>query len=131
MDELLWQPSEAVIAGANITKFRTQVARDWQVNLHDTAALWQWSVDEIENFWLSLWRYCDVIADGPHQPTQEGADLMPRGAAGGTQHGGDRSALAVEDDDRLEAVFVVVRVEEPQLLLAVHGKRAVRAEVER
>ncbi|MBI2254362.1 MAG: acetoacetate--CoA ligase [Proteobacteria bacterium] len=77
MDELLWQPSEAVVAGANMTKFRTQIARDWQVDLHDTAALWQWSVDEIENFWLSLWRYCDVIADGPHQPVLADGDKMP------------------------------------------------------
>ncbi|WP_374377308.1 acetoacetate--CoA ligase [Dongia sp.] len=77
MDDLLWQPSEATIAGANMTKFRTQVARDWQVNLHDTAALWQWSVDEIEQFWLSLWRFCDVIADGPHQPVLADGDKMP------------------------------------------------------
>ncbi|WP_374652536.1 acetoacetate--CoA ligase [Dongia sp.] len=77
MSDLLWQPSEAVIAGANMTKFRTQVARDWQVNLHDTTALWQWSVDDIEHFWLSLWRYCDVIGDGPHQPVLADGDKMP------------------------------------------------------
>jgi acetoacetyl-CoA synthetase len=77
MDDLLWQPSEAVVAGANMTKFRTQVARDWQIDLHDTAALWQWSVDEIEHFWLSLWRYCEVIADGPGHPVLVDGDKMP------------------------------------------------------
>jgi acetoacetyl-CoA synthetase len=77
MDDLLWQPSEAVIAAANMTKFRTQVARDWQIDLHDTAALWQWSVDEIEHFWLSIWRFCDVIGDGPHQPVLADGDKMP------------------------------------------------------
>ena len=34
--------------------------------------------------------------------------------------GGDEAALAIEDDDRLEAVFVVMGVEQAQLLAAVH-----------
>lgn len=77
MEDLLWQPSEVVIAGANMTKFRTQIARDWQINLHDTAALWEWSVVEIEKFWVSLWRYCEVIGDGPGQHVLIDGDRMP------------------------------------------------------
>ena len=34
--EPLWRPSEAAVAAANMTKFRTQVARDWQIGLKDT-----------------------------------------------------------------------------------------------
>lgn len=77
MDGLLWQPSEEVIAAANMTKFRTQVARDWQVSLKDSAELWQWSVDEIEKFWLSLWRFCEVICDGPGHVVLADGDKMP------------------------------------------------------
>ena len=36
------------------------------------------------------------------------------------QEGGDEAALGIEDDDRLEAVVVVVGVEQAQLLAAVH-----------
>lgn len=32
-----------------------------------------------------------------------------------------RSARAIDDDERLKAVFVMVRVEQPQLLAALHG----------
>jgi hypothetical protein len=39
---------------------------------------------------------------------------------GRTEHGRDEAALAVEHDDRLKSVFVVVGVEQPQLLAAVH-----------
>lgn len=60
-------------------------------------------------------------ADRAHQPAQAGADLGAGGAAGGAQHGGDGPALAVEPHDRLEAVVVVVGVEQPQLLAAMHG----------
>jgi len=40
---------------------------------------------------------------------------------GRPQHGGDDAALAVEYQDRLEAVVVVIGAEQPQLLAAVHG----------
>ena len=39
---------------------------------------------------------------------------------GRTQHGGDETARAVEHDDRLKAVFIVIRVEQTQLLAAMH-----------
>ena len=58
--------------------------------------------------------------DLAHQPAQESAGLASAGAAGRAQHGGHRPALAIEHHDRLEAVFVVVGVEEPQLLRAMH-----------
>ena len=48
-------------------------------------------------------------------------DLASGRPAGGPQHGGNHAPLAVEDDDRLKAVFVVMRVEQTQLLAAMHG----------
>jgi hypothetical protein len=60
-----------------------------------------------------------VAAYGADQPTQETAHLVPGGAAGGAQHGADGTALAVENNDRLEAVVVVVGEEQAKLLTAV------------
>src|ERR1035437_5821968 len=57
-----------------------------------------------------------VGADGAQQAAQEAAYFLATGPFGGTQNGGDEAALAVEHDDRLEAVFIVMRVEQPQLL---------------
>ena len=54
------------------------------------------------------------------QPAQEGLDLGAARPFGGTKHGGDEAALAVEHHDGLKAVFVIVGVEQPQLLAAVH-----------
>jgi hypothetical protein len=36
-----------------------------------------------------------------------------------TKNGGDEAALSIEHDDRLKAVFVVMRIEQPQLLPAM------------
>lgn len=30
------------------------------------AALWQWSVDHLEDFWESIWQYYDVWASAPY-----------------------------------------------------------------
>ena len=66
-----------------------------------------------------------VAADLAHQPAQKGAGLGTTRPAGRAQHGGHRPALAVEHHDRLEAILVVVGVEEPQLLPTVDGVEGV------
>ena len=61
-----------------------------------------------------------VGADCAQQAAQEGANLLAAGPFGGTKNGGDEAALAIEHDDRLKAVFVVMRIEQPQLLAAMN-----------
>ena len=61
-----------------------------------------------------------VGADRPQQAAQEGADLLAARPFGGAKHGGDEAAFAVEYDDRLKTIFVVMRIEEPQLLAAMN-----------
>src|SRR5688500_11635712 len=75
-DQPLWRPSPAAIADSNMAKFRARVARDCSVELSDTDALWRWSVDDIERFWLTLWRFCDVIGE-PGAVTLKDRDKMP------------------------------------------------------
>ncbi len=58
-------------------------------------------------------------SDRAQQPAEEGFDLLAARPLGGTKHGSDEAALAVEHDDGLKAVFVVMRVEQPQLLAAM------------
>jgi hypothetical protein len=51
---------------------------------------------------------------------------------GGTQNRGDEPSLAVEHNDRLEAVLIVVGVEQRQLLATMDGvERVVEIEVMR
>jgi len=54
-----------------------------------------------------------VAADLAHQAAQEIARLGAGGTPGRAQHGGNRAAVCVEHDNRLEAVFVVAGVEQP------------------
>lgn len=53
--------------------------------------------------------------------TQESPDLLAAGPFGRAQDGGDEPILAIEHDDGLESIFVVMGIEQSQLLTAVHG----------
>jgi len=58
--ELLWQPSSARLESAGVTAFRQWLNRQYQLDLPDYGALWQWSVEELETFWEAVWRYYDI-----------------------------------------------------------------------
>ena len=62
MNTPLWTPSAERIAAADVTRFRETMARDSNADLADYAALWRWSVDNIEAFWSGVWRFGEVIA---------------------------------------------------------------------
>src|SRR5512144_2905670 len=61
-----------------------------------------------------------VAADGADEAAEKGPDLTALRPLRRTEERGDEAAVLVEDDDRLEAVIVVMGVEQPQLLAAVH-----------
>jgi hypothetical protein len=61
-----------------------------------------------------------VGADRAQEAAQEGRDLLAAGSFGGTKNGGDEAAPAVEHDDWLKAVFVIMPIEQPQLLAAMN-----------
>ncbi len=53
----LWQPSEARIEQANLTRFARMAIGDWGLQLNTYPAFYQWSVDRPEEFWRSLWKF--------------------------------------------------------------------------
>src|ERR1700704_2398599 len=76
----------------------------------------------VENFGTAImavathqdFRFRPVGADRPQQAAQESADLLAARSFGGAKHRRDEAAFAVEYDDRLKTIFVVMRIEEPQ-----------------
>jgi acetoacetyl-CoA synthetase len=77
MSIMLWQPSRQRIQQSNLTAFMSAVARDWQVQLADYPALYQWSVQEPEKFWRSVWSFAAVIAEHQGDSTLQNSDQMP------------------------------------------------------
>ena len=61
-DQPLWEPSQARIAGANVTAFARAAIREWGLKFNTYPEFYQWSVDQPEQFWQSLWQYAGVKA---------------------------------------------------------------------
>jgi acetoacetyl-CoA synthetase len=58
--EILWTPSPQLVSGATLTKYRDWLSSARGVETDDYAALWRWSVDDLEGFWGSIVDYFDV-----------------------------------------------------------------------
>ena len=56
----LWMPSEERKRQANITRFMDRVNAQYKLNFGSYAELYQWSVENIPDFWAAVW---DFAAD--------------------------------------------------------------------
>lgn len=73
---LLWQPSEERKSASRTAAYLEWLERTRGKSFRDYSALWQWSVDELAEFWASIWDYFQIIAHSPpEQPL--GARHMP------------------------------------------------------
>ena len=72
----LWQPSPEAIAATQMDQFRRLVNEQFGLNLEDYGALYQWSVDQREDFWRTLWDFSEVIASERGDRVL-GRDVMP------------------------------------------------------
>jgi acetoacetyl-CoA synthetase len=49
-----------------ITRYQRWLERERGLHFESYAALWQWSVDELESFWQSLWDYFSIDSPTPY-----------------------------------------------------------------
>ncbi|NTW01125.1 MAG: acetoacetate--CoA ligase [Oscillochloris sp.] len=63
---LLWTPSQMFQEASNMQAYMAWLAVQREVYLNDYAALWQWSVDQVEDFWASLWDYFGIQSPTPY-----------------------------------------------------------------
>jgi acetoacetyl-CoA synthetase len=64
---LLWEPSEEFKENANITRYMEWLEREKGLSFDDYSELWEWSVNELEEFWASIWEYFEVQASRPYE----------------------------------------------------------------
>jgi acetoacetyl-CoA synthetase len=73
----LWKPSATSVAASNMTAFARLVHSRHCVNVDDYAALHQWSIDHLEDFWCSLWDYAQIVAESRGETVLAEGDKMP------------------------------------------------------
>ena len=78
IEQPLWQPSAERIARSHLAQFTAFVkARFPEAEVSDYQRLHQWSITATEDFWRSIWDYCDVISSQSSERVVTDRDRMP------------------------------------------------------
>ncbi len=72
---LLWKPSNEFINNSNLKKYVNWLRHERGLSFADYNELWQWSVDNIDTFWESIWDYFDVISHFPYKNVLENRSM--------------------------------------------------------
>jgi acetoacetyl-CoA synthetase len=64
MSSPFWTPVPRARETTRLGRFITWTEEAHGLTFADYGAFWQWSVDELEQFWSTLWDYADVMSDG-------------------------------------------------------------------
>ncbi|HET7479060.1 MAG TPA: acetoacetate--CoA ligase [Rubrobacteraceae bacterium] len=97
---LLWEPSEEFKQNANVTRYMEWLRDEKDHDFADYAALWEWSVTDLEGFWESVWEYCGVKAAKPYSAVLK--DRKMPGAewfAGAELNYAEHAFLKARDDE--------------------------------
>lgn len=60
----LWQPNEGFIHSSAIFQYLQWLQNQKKLQFKDYSSLWKWSVQNIEDFWMSIWNYFNVQYSG-------------------------------------------------------------------
>jgi len=77
MGEMLWTPSEERVKGSNMNRFMTFVNDRQGKSFQNYDELYQWSVNEIPNFWDAVWDFVDIRASRGYDRVLDHPKKMP------------------------------------------------------
>ena len=105
MTEKLWEPSAEAVERSSMTAYMRWLKAERGLAFNgDYARLWEWSTEDLEDFWRSIWDYFDIAADGDASTvlasdTMPGAEWFPGTSLNYAEHifrGKDPGALAIQ-----------------------------------
>lgn len=73
---LLWNPSIKLQEESRITQYMNWLESNKKLTFKTYEALWQWSVDHIEDFWESIWEFYDIKSSTPYDTVLK-KQIMP------------------------------------------------------
>lgn len=77
MGRLLWEPSAERIENTNMHRFMGFVNEKHNQRFVDYSALYQWSIDNIPDFWAAMWEFADIKASKPYDQVIDDVNKMP------------------------------------------------------
>ena len=77
MAKMLWKPSDQRVRETNMYRFMTQVNQKYKKNFADYDSLYQWSVQNIPEFWALVWDFVGIKASKPYDQVVDDPGKMP------------------------------------------------------
>jgi len=72
---LLWEPSEESKKNSNISRYTRWLESEKNLSFGSYNELWEWSVNDLEGFWASVWEYCGVVSSKPYDEVLAKRDM--------------------------------------------------------
>jgi acetoacetyl-CoA synthetase len=72
---VLWEPKEEFKVGTWLARYMRWLSDERGVHATDYDALWEWSVEELEDFWESIWDYFQVSASESYDAVLGSAEM--------------------------------------------------------
>jgi len=77
MAKMLWKPSEERIKNSNMYKFMLYINEKHGTDFREYGPLYQWSVDNVPEFWASFWDYADIKHSKTYDTIIDDLNKMP------------------------------------------------------
>lgn len=126
LGRLLWEPTPARVKDANITRFTRFINERHGMNLATYDELYDWSVQNIADFWAAVWDFVDIKASRRYERVVEDLSVFPSAkwfpgaklnfAANLLRYRDDRPAIVFRGEDKKQ-----VRLTYAELYRAVAG----------
>lgn len=77
MGKKLWQPSEERIKATNMFRFMHFINDKYGQDFQEYAPLYEWSVENISDFWAAFWEFADIKASKPFDQVVDDLSKLP------------------------------------------------------
>jgi len=77
MSKLLWNPSEERIKKTNMYRFMGFINQRYGQNFNGYEPLYQWSIENISDFWSAMWEFADIKASKPYDQVIDDVTKLP------------------------------------------------------
>jgi len=77
MAKLLWKPSEDKIKSSNMFRFMGLINEKYNQNFTEYDPLYQWSIENIPDFWATMWEFADIKASKSYDQVIDDVTKMP------------------------------------------------------
>ena len=105
--QAIWTPTDYALHHSLPARYMSWLRAERGLDFADYDALWQWSVDDPEGFWSSVWEYFQIQAHAPYERVlgsrkMPGAEWFPGARLNYAEH------LVGRDEDE-DSVAIVAR----------------------